>query len=76
MQKKSNAVKKVSPQSNDKYQTSIYLDYKDIEAVKAIAVAKDLTLSSVIVNLMRDGLKNGEYQDIIQAYQQFKDKVS
>ena len=76
MQKKSNAVKKVSPQSSDKYQTSIYLDYKDIEAVKAIAVAKDLTLSSVIVNLMRDGLKNGEYQDIIQAYQQFKDKVS
>ena len=76
MQKKSNTVKKVSTQSSDKYQTSIYLDFKDIEAVKAIAVAKDLTLSSVIVNLMRDGLKNGEYQDIIQAYQQFKDKVS
>ena len=67
---------KKSNQSIDKYQVSTFLEPKDVEDVKAIAIAKDWSLSSVIVNLMREGLKSEQYQKIIQAYQQFKDKVS
>ena len=67
---------KKSNQSIDKYQVSTFLEPKDVEDVKAIAIAKDWTLSSVIVNLMREGLKSEQYQNIVQAYQQFKDKVS
>ena len=67
---------KKSNQSIDKYQVSTFLEPKDVEDVKAIAIAKNWTLSSVIVNLMREGLKSEQYQNIVQAYQQFKDKVS
>ena len=67
---------KSSNKSNDRYQISIFLEPKDVENVKAIAVAQDVSLGSVIVNLMREGLKNEQYQTIIQAYQQFKTKVS
>ena len=63
-------------QSNSKYQISVFLEPKDVEDVKAIAVAQDISLGSVIVNLMREGLKNEQYQTIIQAYQQFKNRVS
>ena len=62
--------------NSDRYQISIFLDPEDADAVRAIAIAKDTNLGSVIVNLMRDGLQKGDYQKIIQAYQQFKDQVS
>ena len=75
MPKRSGTLKNLN-QSNSKYQISIFLEPKDVEDVKAIAVAQDISLGSVIVNLMREGLKNEQYQTIIQAYQQFKNKVS
>ena len=62
--------------NSDRYQISIFLDPEDADAVRAIAIAKDTNLGSVIINLMRDGLQKGDYQKIIQAYQQFKDQVS
>ena len=61
--------------NSDRYQISIFLDPKDVEEVKAISIAKDTSLGSVIVNLMREGLKNEEYQKTIQAYRQFKSTV-
>ena len=75
MPKRSGTLKNLH-QSNSKYQISVFLEPKDVEDVKAIAVAQDISLGSVIVNLMREGLKNEQYQTIIQAYQQFKNKVS
>ena len=74
--KRASIIKKATSQSNNKHQISIYLESEDVENVKAIAIAQDLSLSSVIVNLMQEGLKNEQYQTIIQAYQQFKNKVS
>lgn len=62
--------------NSDRYQISIFLDPEDADAVRAIAIAKDTNLGSVIVNLMREGLQKGDYQKIIQAYQQFKDQVA
>lgn len=59
-----------------KYQISVYLDPKDAEAIKAISLAQDLSLSSVIVNLMRESLFSEKYQDAIQAYQNFKKSVA
>ena len=59
-----------------KYQISVYLDPKDAEAIKAISLAQDLSLSSVIVNLMRETLFSEKYQDAIQAYQNFKKSVA
>lgn len=61
--------------NNDRYQISVFLEPKDVEEVKAISMAKDLNFGSVIVNLMREGLKNEEYQKTIRAYRQFKDTV-
>lgn len=61
--------------SNDRYQISVFLEPKDVEEVKAISMAQDLNFGSVIVNLMREGLKKEEYQKIIRAYQQFKNTV-
>jgi|GEM_PF-2295214 len=61
--------------SNDRYQISVFLEPKDVEEVKAISMAKDLNFGSVIVNLMREGLKKEEYQKTIRAYQQFKNTV-
>lgn len=65
-----------SKKKDDRYQISIFLEPQDVESVKAISVAKDTNLGSVIVNLMREGLQKEEYQKTIRAYQQFKDTVS
>ena len=60
----------------DKYQFSVYLNAKEAEAVKAISLAQDINLSSVIVNLLRESLFSEKYQDAIQAYQNFKKSVA
>ena len=62
--------------NSDRYQISIFLDPEDADAVRAIAIAKDTNLGSVIVNLMREGLQKEDYQKIFRAYQQFKNQVS
>ena len=61
---------------NDKYQISVYLDPADAEAIKAISLAQDISLSSVIVNLMKESLYSEKYQGAIQAYQNFKKSVA
>lgn len=58
-----------------KYQISVYLDPQEAEAVKAISLAQDISLSSVVVNLMRETLFSEKYQSAIQAYQNFKKSV-
>ena len=63
-------------ESGDKYQFSVYLNAKEAEAVKAISLAQDINLSSVIVNLMRESLFSEKYQGAIQAYQNFKKSVA
>ena len=75
MSKAAGTFRKSARPSNDKYQVSVYLDVKEAEAVKAIALAKDLSISSVVVNLVKEGLSDEKYQTAIQAYQQFKDAV-
>ena len=62
-------------QSKDIYQITIYLEPKDIEDVRAFAIAKDVSLNSVIVSMMREGLSNEKHQKVIQAYKQFKDSL-
>lgn len=69
------ALRKSIRPSSDKYQVSAYLDVKEAEAVKAIALAKDISISSVVVSLVKEGLSNEKYQTIIQAYRQFKNAV-
>lgn len=59
-----------------KYQISVYLDPKEAEAVKAISLAQDVSISSVVVNLMRESLFSEKYQGAIQAYQNFKKSVA
>lgn len=59
-----------------KYQISVYLDPKEAEAVKAISLAQDTSISSVVVNLMRESLFSEKYQDAIRAYQTFKKSVA
>lgn len=75
MSKVAGTFRKSARSSNDKYQVSVYLDAKEAEAVKAIALAKDLSISSVVVNLVKEGLSDDKYQTAIQAYQQFKEAV-
>ena len=75
MSKAAGTFRKSARPSNDKYQVSVYLDVKEAEAVKAIALAKDLSISSVVVNLVKEGLSDEKYQTAIQAYQQFKESV-
>ena len=58
-----------------KYQISVYLDPKEAEAVKAISLAQDTSISSVVVSLMRESLFSEKYQSAIQAYQNFKKSV-
>ena len=58
--------------SNEKYQVSVYLDAKEADAVKAISLAQDVSISSVIVDLMKQSLADEKYQKAIQAYQNFK----
>ena len=62
--------------NSDRYQISIFLDPEDADAVRAIAIAKDTNLGSVIVNLMREGLQKEDYQKIFRAYQQFKNQIA
>ena len=75
MSKVAGTFRKSARSSNDKYQVSVYLDAKEAEAVKAIALAKDLSISSVVVNLVKEGLSNEKYQTTVQAYQQFREAV-
>ena len=75
MSKAAGTFRKSARSSNDKYQVSVYLDAKEAEAVKAIALAKDLSISSVVVNLIKEGLSNEKYQTTVQAYQQFREAV-
>ena len=76
MSKAAGTFRKSARSSNDKYQVSVYLDAKEAEAVKAIALAKDLSISSVVVNLVKEGLANEKYQTTMQAYQQFREAVN
>ena len=76
MSKAAGTFRKSARSSNDKYQVSVYLDAKEAEAVKAIALAKDLSISSVVVNLVKEGLSNEKYQTTMQAYQQFREAVN
>ena len=76
MSKAAGTFRKSARSSNDKYQVSVYLDAKEAEAVKAIALAKDLSISSVVVNLVKEGLSNEKYQTTVQAYQQFREAVN
>lgn len=69
------ALRKSIRPSSDKYQVSAYLDLTEAEAVKAIALAKDISISSVIVSLVKEGLSNDKYRTIVQAYRQFKNAV-
>lgn len=61
--------------TNDKYQVTVYLEPKEAEAVKAISLAQDLSLSSVIVGLMKESLTSEKYQTAIQAYHKFKNSL-
>lgn len=76
MSKAAGTFRKSARSSNDKYQVSVYLDAKEAEAVKAIALAKDLSISSVVVTLVKEGLSNEKYQTTVQAYQQFREAVN
>ncbi|MBQ3443103.1 MAG: hypothetical protein IJG33_07655 [Selenomonadaceae bacterium] len=76
MSKKTTGIsKKLFSPSKDKYQISILLDPKDVEDIKALAIAQDSSLSSVIVSMMREGLSNEKHQKVIQAYKQFKSSL-
>lgn len=69
------ALRKSIRPSSDKYQVSVYLNLKEAEAIKAISLAKDLSISAVAGNLIKEGLSNEKYQTTIQAYRQFKESV-
>ena len=60
----------------ERYQVTVYLNPEEAEAVKAISLAKDISLSSVIVNLMNESLFSAKYQDAIKAYQTFKKSMT
>ena len=62
--------------SNDKYQISVYFDAKEADAVKAISLAQDVSISSVIVDLVKSSLTDEKYQKAIQAYQNFKKSLA
>lgn len=62
-------------QSNDKYQFSVYLTAEEAESVKAVSLAQDLSLSSAIVELIKAGLKNDQYQEAIKAYRNFRQSL-
>lgn len=61
--------------SSDKYPFSVYLGAKEAEAIKAISLAQDISLSSVIANLVQESLSNEKYQTAIKAYRNFKDSL-
>jgi len=54
---------------------AVEVEANEAEAVKAISLAKDISISSVVVSLVKEGLSNEKYQTIIQAYRQFKNAV-
>lgn len=58
--------------SRGKYPVSVYLELEETEALKALSVAQDISISSVIVSMIRECLSKDEYQTAIQAYRQFK----
>ena len=70
MPKTNRVPKKVAHPSSDKYPFSVYL-----EAIKAISLAQDISLSSVIVNLVQESLSDEKYQTAIKAYRNFKDSL-
>lgn len=61
--------------SSEKTPVSLYLAPEDADALKALAIAKNLSVNSIAVRLIKDGLNRDEYQTIIKAYQQFKDAI-
>ncbi|MBQ3442095.1 MAG: hypothetical protein IJG33_02495 [Selenomonadaceae bacterium] len=75
MSKAAGTFRKATHPSGDKYQVSVYLNRREAEAVKAISLAKDLSISSVVANLVQESLSNEKYRTAIQAYQQFKEAV-
>lgn len=72
MAKAAGTFRKAVRPANDKYQVSVYLHTSEAEAVKAISLANNLTVSSVVANLVKESLKQEKYQGVILAYQQFK----
>ena len=73
MSKAAGTFRKAVRPSNNKYQVSVYLRTEEAEAVKAISLANNLTVSSVVANLVKEGLVQEKYQGAIRAYQQFKE---
>ena len=63
-------------QPNEKYQVSVYLEPSDAESVKILALLQEISLSSVVANLVKESLKNEKYQTAIQGYQQFKKSLA
>lgn len=61
--------------SNDKTPVSLYLAPEDADALKAIAIAQNLSVNSIAVRLIKEGLNRDEYQPIIKAYRQFKNAI-
>ena len=61
--------------SNGRYQISISLEPEDVEAIKALSVVQEENLTTIIVNLMRESLVKEKYQNVIQAYKQFKSSL-
>ena len=62
-------------ESKKKQQITIYLESKDVDRLKALSKVKDVSLNSVIVNLVLEGLEQDKNQSTINAYQQFKDSL-
>jgi len=75
MPKANRNLKKVAHPSSDKYPFSVYLGAKEAEAIKAISLAQDISLSSVIVNLVQESLSDEKYQTAIKAYRNFKNSL-
>lgn len=61
--------------ANGKYQISVSLESADVEALKALSVAQEENLSTLIVNLMRESLSNAKHQKVVEAYKQFKSSL-
>ena len=71
--KEDNSLK--NSESKKKQQITIYLEAKDVDRLKALSKVKDISLNSVIVNLVLEGLEQDKNQSTINAYQQFKDSL-
>lgn len=71
--KEDNSLK--NSESKKKQQITIYLEAKDVDRLKALSKVKDVSLNSVIVNLVLEGLEQDKNQSTINAYQQFRDSL-